>query len=68
MLQGETVQDSATKCMVCRTTLYIRVLKSAAGHYIGFFCSECGPHSRESGYYPTREAAQAALDGGLFGR
>lgn len=39
----------------------LQVLKSNAGYYIGrtqdFF-----PYSRDSGYYPTKESAQQALD------
>lgn len=36
----------------------------SGGYYIGTFCG-CGPYSRESGYYRTRELAQADLDTGL---
>lgn len=46
--------------------LPLRVLRSAAGYYIGTF-DEQGPVSRESlEYYPTLEAAQAALDDNTF--
>jgi len=37
--------------------------ESHAGFYIGTFCG-CGPYSRESGYYPTLEAATAAFGRG----
>ncbi len=37
--------------------------ESRAGFYIGTFCG-CGPYSRESGYYPTFEAATAAFGRG----
>ena len=41
--------------------LPLRVLRSAAGHYIGTHDDE-GPVSRESvEYFPTHEAAQRAL-------
>jgi hypothetical protein len=43
------------------------VYRSAAGHYVGTYC-ECGPYSRESGYYTSREDAQKALNSGEFGR
>lgn len=46
----------------CRTVLKLRVLRSAAGYYIGRACDNCGPHSRESGYFQTEEAAAHALD------
>lgn len=35
------------------------VYKNAAlGYYIGTFCPHCGPHTRESEYYPDRESAE----------
>ena len=42
-----------------------RVLRSAAGYYIGTFDPEDGPISRESAeYWPTKQAAEAALASG----
>ncbi len=67
-LAGECVNDDVTVCMSCQSDLAIGVYQSAAGFYIGFFCNECGPYSRESGYYPTREKAQEALDTGNYWR
>ena len=46
----------------------IGIQRSNAGYYIGFWCDNCGPYSRESGYYKTREKAQTALESGFFGR
>ena len=43
------------------------VYRSGAGYYIGTYCN-CGPYTRESGYYRTRELAQANLDSGTYGR
>jgi hypothetical protein len=40
--------------------LQSRVLMSGAGYYIGTEC-DCGPYSRESGYYRTRAAADLDL-------
>ena len=45
----------------------LMVLQSAAGYYIGrtYWDDEFefeGPYSRESGYYPTQDAAAAALN------
>jgi hypothetical protein len=54
--------------MECGTTLALQVLSSAAGYYLGFFCPYCGPYSRESGYFRSREEAETALDLGGFGR
>jgi hypothetical protein len=68
MLPGEIVNDTVTTCMDCDTALEIKVLCSAAGHYLGFFCPQCGPYSRESGYFPNREAAEEALASGSYGR
>lgn len=55
----------------CKVELPLQVLKSAAGFYIGTFSDEdgpdgpLGPMTRESDrYWPTREAAQEALDTG----
>ena len=43
------------------------VLKSQAGYYIGTFDFNAGPVSRESvRYWPTKQAAQAALDTGVW--
>lgn len=47
-----------------RMELPLQVLASQAGFYIGTFCED-GPCSRESvEYFPTREAAFAALETG----
>lgn len=67
-LPGECVLDTQTVCMECGTPLDIQVLCSAAGYYIGFFCPECGPYSRESGYFRSREEAEKALNSGFYGR
>ena len=68
MIQGETIASGASSiCPDCAIVLTLQVLHSAAGYYIGTFCN-CGPYSRESGYYKTSEEAQAALDNGSFER
>ena len=68
MLPGECVNDTVTTCLECKTTLTTRVLTSAAGYYLGFRCPSCGPYSRESGYFPSRESAERALESGSYGR
>lgn len=68
MMNGETIlTGAAPKCADCGTILVPQVCRSAAGYYVGTWCL-CGPYSRESGYYPTREAAQADLDADTYGR
>lgn len=47
--------------------LTVDVHMSAAGYYIGTYCN-CGPYSRESGYYRDFDEAQQALISGDFGR
>lgn len=60
-LKGETIGTGApSTCPDCGVKLELQVLHSGAGYYIGTFCN-CGPYSRESGYYGTREQAQADL-------
>jgi len=61
MLPGETIHSGAPRqCSDCKVILVEKVCYSAAGYYIGTYC-DCGPYSRESHYYRTQEAAQAAL-------
>jgi hypothetical protein len=67
-LRGECVNASHTVCIECGAELSIKVCASAVGYYIGFFCPNCGPYSRESGYFGNREEAESALSSGLFGR
>ncbi len=59
-LPGEVVRGESTSCMDCETELKLRVLRSAAGYYLGFFCPNCGPYSRQSGYFSTYEQADKA--------
>lgn len=66
-LPGETGHIN-TKCMDCGEFLPAKVHKSGAGYYIGTFCNCSGPYSRESGYYPSPEAAMDALENDSFFR
>ncbi len=67
-LPGETIGTGAPpRCDDCGKMPKIDVYMSAAGYYVGTQC-DCGPYSRESGYYKTREMARAALDSGAYGR
>ena len=47
-------------CPDCKEVLKMQVLRSGGGFYIGTQC-ECGPYSRESGYFRTREEANKVL-------
>ena len=68
MLPGEAIASGApSTCAHCGTKLKNQVLRSAAGFYIGTRC-ECGPYSRESGYYRSEDDAQKDLDAGSFFR
>lgn len=67
-MKGETIATGApSTCPECKKELKNEVLRSAAGYYIGTRCN-CGPYSRESGYYPTREKAEEALKAGGYER
>ena len=60
-LPGETILLGAPcTCQDCGTKLVLQVCRSAAGYYLGTWC-DCGPYSRESDYFDTREEAEAAL-------
>ena len=58
--------DARRECLICGMTLNIKVLSNDAGYYIGFVCPQCGPYSRESRYYRSREEAQTALNLGYW--
>lgn len=68
VMPKETIARGASPtCIDCRETPELGVYKSPAGFYIGTVCM-CGPYSRESDYYTTRELAEAALKKGGFER
>ena len=60
MLSGQCVGLNGAKCD-CGAELELKVCKSAAGHYLGYICPNCGPYSRETGYM-TEEDAELAWD------
>ena len=67
MMPRETVlSEAAPNCPECHRHLDFQVCQSAAGYYIGTWCSTCGPCSRETDYYPTREAADKAHKSGQW--
>ena len=75
VLPREAIQTGgSSKCTDCGAEMPIRVLHSNAGYYLGTMCEvgmgngDCGPHSRESGYYKTEALAQEALDNDDYSR
>lgn len=69
MLYGETLHTGAPMECVDEDlhpgepkALVYEVCMSAAGYYWGTYCPVCGPYSRESEYYATREEALADPD------
>lgn len=66
-MPGETIATGASP-YCCGVMMKNAVQLSGAGYYIGTWCEHCGPYSRESGYYSSREEAQEALDNGAFAR
>jgi hypothetical protein len=57
MLPGETIASGApATCPNCKTEAVPGVYSSAAGYYFGTYC-ECGPYTRETIYFATREEA-----------
>lgn len=63
MIPGETILSGAADvCPDCGAYLTITPQRwSGAGAAIASWC-DCGPSSRESGYYPSVEQAAAAFD------
>jgi hypothetical protein len=60
-LPGETLDSGAPdRCEDCGSELVARACGSSAGSYIGS-CCRCGPYSRDSGYFATRDEAEAML-------
>lgn len=60
MLPNETILNGASP-VCCGKKLEFKVLQSAAGYYIGTFCPNCGPYSRETDYYKDRKLAEINL-------
>jgi len=62
MLEGETLRSGASAtCDECGVQVKLAVCQSAAGYYIGTNCN-CGPYTRETGYYETLEECRADLE------
>ena len=64
MFPGETIRTGASPvCEDCKVELKMQILKSNAGYYVGTAC-QCGPYSRESGYYASRQELEIAWKNG----
>ena len=61
MLPGECIGMNGGECEDCGQELKLEVCSSPAGYYLGYMCL-CGPYSRETGYFSTREEAQEAME------
>ena len=61
-LKGELAGWNGATCSCCGRRLDLQVCKSAAAYYLGYFCPECGPYSRESEYFEDEQTAQLALE------
>jgi hypothetical protein len=44
-----------------KATMKLSVLRTPAGYYLGFWCDNHGPYSRETNYVRTREEAEEML-------
>ena len=62
-MSPEKIGHLAKLCF--NVALPLQVCRSETGYYIGTVHPQDGPYSRESeGYFPTLEAAEAALESG----
>ena len=60
MIPGETILSGAkATCPDCLVTPKLQVYETNA-FYVGTWCN-CGPYSRETDYFGTREEAEEAL-------
>jgi len=51
-----------TDCTECNCLLPLKVLESAAGFYVGYFCPTCGPYERLTSYYKTAAEAKELME------
>lgn len=49
-------------CGECWSMMPLKVLLTPAGYYLGFWCNNHGPFSRETRYFKERSEAQELLD------
>lgn len=58
-------KDQTAQCS-CGQKLPLEVLQSAGGYYLGWWCNECGPFGRLTGYYESLEDAERRLKTGDY--
>lgn len=66
-MAGEIEIRHHETCSECGAHMELEVLRSPAGYYLGTECERDGPYGRESGYFPTYELANQALNQWLLG-
>lgn len=45
-------------CTICGRELVLEVLQNHSGWYLGYVCNTCGPQTRETIHWATREEAE----------
>ncbi len=61
-IEGELNGVHGTQCD-CGAELKLDVhMSGGGGYYLGYWCDQCGPWSRESDYFKTRADAEKALE------
>lgn len=49
------------QCSECKEVMVLKVCQSNAGYYVGFWCNNCGPYERTSGYFENWDEADREL-------
>src|SRR5262249_26047399 len=63
----DLLERGEVRCPECGSEFPVKVLRSAAGYYLGRWCPRCGPYERVSvSYFPSRAAAEKALASGEY--
>jgi hypothetical protein len=64
---SDLLEMGEVRCPDCGSPLPVKVLRSAAGYYLGRWCDCCGPYERVSvDYFRSERAAAAALASGDY--
>ena len=45
-------------CKTCGHEMVLEVLYNHSGYYLGYVCDNCGPQTRETGFYASRHEAE----------
>jgi predicted RNA-binding Zn-ribbon protein involved in translation (DUF1610 family) len=49
-------------CFNCKTIMEPSIERSNGKYYVGYWCPNCGPYDRISGYFATRAEAEKFLN------